>query len=126
MPAATINGQAYNGTVFDAETVRRAPVEAKIIPVPITTVLIGRDGTRNKMTYGLKYRFEYSWSTVPQATRDALWAVRALIGTFPLIHIDGITYTVQIEQENDYDERVEVTMPSGVRHYTIKLVMHQP
>lgn len=126
MPAVTINSLTFNGTVFDLESVRRAPDPAGIIAVPTVNILVGRDGTRNKMYYGNKYKFVYEWKKVPQTTRDALWAIRALTGTFPLIHIDVVTYTVQIEEESDYDEVVDHTIPGQGRYYNIKLVMHQP
>lgn len=125
MPAVTINSLAYNGTIYDLETVRRAPIEAKPVRVPITTILVGRDGTRNKMHYGYKLRFELPWKMVPQTTRDALWALTAVSATFPYIHIDSVTYTVQLETESDYDESVAVTFPNGARYYDINLVLWQ-
>ena len=120
MPAVTINGLDYGGSVFDLDTVRRRPVEAKIIAMPITNILVGRDGTRNKMYYATQYRFEYEWRKVPQTTRDALWAVTQITTVFTIVHIDSVTYAVQIEAEDDYDESVSVTMPNGVRYYDIK------
>jgi hypothetical protein len=127
MPAVTINAVSFAGDIFsNPTTVRRAPVEAKPIAIPVTNILIGRDGTRNKMDYGNKLRFELEWQKVPQFTRDALWAIRALSGTFAYVHIDSVSYTVQIETEGDYDEAVDHTWPSGARYYNIKLVLHQP
>jgi hypothetical protein len=126
MPAVTINSLLYAGTVYDLDAVRRAPVEAKPVRMPITNILVGRDGTRNKMDYGFKLRFELTWDQpAPQATRDALWALTAVSATFPYIHIDSVAYTVQLETESDYDESVAVTFPNGSRYYTIKLILHQ-
>src|SRR5687768_1336371 len=119
MPAVTINSLAFNGTVFDLETVRRAPVEAKPIIIPMTNILIGRDGTRNKMHYGSKLRFELEWKKVPQTTRDALWGIAQLSGMFPYVHIDAVSRTVQIETESDYDESVDHTIAGQGRYYNI-------
>lgn len=125
MPAVTINSLLYGGTIFDLESVRRAPIEAKPVRVPITNVLIGRDGTRNKMHYGFKQRFELTWDLAPQVTRDALWTLTGVSAAFPYIHIDGVTYTVQLETDGDYDESVAVVFPNGARYYAITLIMHQ-
>ncbi len=86
MPAVTINARsASSGAVTDAESVRRAPIEAKPVRVPITNVLVGKDGTRNKMHYGFKLRFELEWQKVPQATRDALWTLSGVSATFTYV-----------------------------------------
>jgi hypothetical protein len=126
MPAVTINAVPYAGQPSDLESVLRAPIEAKRIPVPITFILVGLDGTRNKMSYGTKYRYEYEWKKVPQATRDALWTAFAITATFSIIHIDSVTYTVQFEEEGDWSEGVDHTTPDGSRYYNISLKMHQP
>jgi len=127
MPNVTINAVPFTGDIFSNPlTVRRAPIEAKIIAIPIANILIGRDGTRNKMHYGTKFRFELDWQKVPQFTRDALWTIRALTGTFTYVHIDAVSYTVQIETESDYTEAVDHVWPAGARYYNITLGLHQP
>lgn len=127
MPAITISGVPYAGTIFDLESVLRAPVEAKPVRIPIATILIGRDGTRNKMFYGTKLRFEVAWRMVPQATRNTLWAAfgSAAGVTFTYIHIDGNSYTVQFEEEGDYDESVAATFPNASRYYDITMIFHE-
>jgi hypothetical protein len=127
MPAITISGVLYAGTIFDLVSVRRAPVECKPVRIPIATILVGRDGTRNKMFYGSKLRFKATWSLAPQATRDVLWSAfnSAAAVSFPFIHIDGVTYTVQFEEEGDYDESVAVTFPDGSRYYDITMTFHE-
>lgn len=126
MPAVTINTVPFAGTIFDLESVLRAPVEAKPVWIPITNILVGRDGTRNTMRYGGKWRFVLTWKLAPQHTRDVLaQAAMALTTPFAYIHIDSLTYTVQLETESDYDESVAAVFPNGNRYYDLTFTMHQ-
>ena len=75
MPNVTINAVPFTGDIFSNPlAVRRAPIEAKIIAIPITNILVGRNGTRNKMDYGTKHRFELDGGVKGEVAFSGSWA----------------------------------------------------
>lgn len=126
MPTVTINAVVYSGQPGDDESIPRAPIEALLIVNPITHILEGLDGTRNKMDYGDKYEFKYTWKKVPQATRDAIWVAHLITIPFNITHHNLAVYSVQFETKTDYNETVDHTIPGGLRYYNIDVLMHEP
>jgi hypothetical protein len=124
MPAVTLNGVSFAGTVYDANTVRRAPQHVNPRPRKISTVLVGREGTRNQMLYGTKTDYELIWEQVAETTRAAVRAVFDLTSTFTAILPQG-TVTVQCEGE-DYKEDHVLTFPDGTRFFNVTLTLRQP
>ena len=126
MPAVTLNGNAFNGTVSDADSVRRAPQKATPKPRKVGKTLEAASGARTFMYRGGKTDWELAWEKVPEVTRAAVRAVFDLTTTFPYIDPSGASWTVQCE-ETDYQEELDVTLPDGTtRYYNVRLTVRQP
>ena len=126
MPPVTLNGIAFSGTVYDAETTPRAPQEITPSPQKAGVVLTAADGTerivlRNSGTP--REHFELTWSRVPSATRNAVRTVFDLSATFTAVLPSG-TYSVQCRLD-DYRERINIIAPGGTEYYDVSLQIHQ-
>lgn len=131
MPAVTLNGVSFAGSVHAAESVPRAPQIVTPKPRKIGIVLEAADGSRaliQQTTSGGtpidKTDHELRWNRVPEATRAAVAAIFDLTTTFTAVLPQG-TFTVQCEME-DYTEDLDIAIPGPVYYYNVTLTLRQP
>jgi len=128
MPTISLNGTSFAGTVYDLDSVIKAPTEMpKLEAEKIGPVLVGENGARTYIQFGQKNKWTITWKRVPEATRAAVKTVFDLTTTFAFIHPNSTTYTVQCEP-GDYTEECDsaATLPNGTYYYNLTLVVRQP
>lgn len=125
MPAATLNGVSFAGTVYDLETVVRAP--QKITPQPewAGAEWAAADGTPIVVKRGSAPRdaWQLEWERVPVATRDAVRAIFNLGTTFTAVLL-GSTVTAQCGLK-DYTEGLNIAIPGPIYYYNVTLLIRK-
>ncbi len=125
MPAVTLNGTSFAGTVNDAETVRWAPTKVEPKPRKIGELVEGPDGQRTWVHRAAKTDYLLTWDQpAPTYTRDQIKAIFDLTTTFSAVLPSG-TVTVQCE-EQDYSAEHAFTLPDGREYWTVTLLLRQP
>lgn len=130
MPAITLNATSFAGTVFDADSVLRAPTQMPKLEIDkIGPVLVAENGARTFIRFGQKARWAITWKRVPDATRAAVKAVFDLTSTFVFVDSGGTSHTVQCEP-GDYTEECDTgaTLPTSppTYYYDVTLVVREP
>lgn len=126
MPAVTLNSVSFAGSIFDADTVRRAPQKVNRQPEKVEVVLRSANGTLSRMHYANKGVWELTWEQVPETTRAAVKALYDLTADFSAVVPDG-TFTVQ-SHNGDYREDQVLAIPgvsAPTYYFTVTLTIRQ-
>jgi hypothetical protein len=120
MPAVTLNGTSFAGTVWDADSVVRAPQEINPDPVWPGQEWTAADGTPIVVRSGsVRNSWTLSWKRVPAATVTAVQAVFALSTTFSATLL-GSTITAQCGL-HDYTQTLDIAIPGPTYYYNVSL-----
>lgn len=123
MPAATLNSTSFAGSIFDAESIRRAPQKITPKPYKVGKTLVGPNGQRARVHRAAKSDWLLEWDKAPEVTRAAVRVIFDLTTTFSVTLLGG-TYTVQCEDE-DYSEELTDELPDGRCYYRVTLLVRQ-
>jgi hypothetical protein len=114
MPAITLDGNAYTGTMADARnnssSILIAPQRGSKKPKRAGVVLEAPNGALTLMHRGYKNVFTLEWGGVPEFTRAALESVARRSSSCVLIFA-STSYSV-ICKDGDYGEKLAFTTPS--------------
>lgn len=116
MAVALLNGSAFYPSNIQ-ETITR-----------IGTGTVARNGTRRFQHRGFKRRFDLTWKDAPESVLIALRTIAVLTTTFAFVHTNGVSYTVQCEDDVlQADVAFVGAGPGGapVLYYSIKLTLYE-
>lgn len=125
MPAVTLNGTSFAGTVFDSDSVVRAPQVVTPQPQWPGDSWQMADGSPVVVRAASAPReaWELRWNRVPEATRAAVRAVFNVAGTFSAT-ILGVTYTVQCPNDG-YSQELDIAIPGPTYYFNLTLKVQQ-
>jgi hypothetical protein len=128
MPAVTLNGVVFNGTMLDAKnnsgSVRIAPQKLYPTYSKPGKVFVAPNGARTLVQRGVKKVWHLEWQQTTPLTQASIETIAQLSTTFTMV-IGASSITVQCE-DGDYDVEPVLTMPSGAVFYDAKLLLHEP
>jgi len=130
MPAVTLNSTSFAGTVYDTESVRRAPFSVDVDAEKPGIELLAEDGTQTIILFNSgtpKRTWTIMWKRIPETTRAAVYTIFLLATTFAFVDPVGTSHTVQCGLKA-YTEKTdtEASLPNGTRYFDVTLVVREP
>jgi hypothetical protein len=127
MPAVTLNGVSYNGTMQDA---RNNSGSVRIMPQDISrtfkqygTTLVAPNGVRTKILRASRSDWKLEWKQTTELTVGSIGTV-ALLSTAWTAVILGASLTV-IAEDGDYEQTLALVTPDGTRWWDVSLTLHE-
>lgn len=131
MPACTINGTAFSGTVHDSDSILRAPMRITPRDAKIGPLLTLADGSEMQMIRvspnnptGHREWWELEWQRVPRATYDAVRAIGRLNTTFTFV-FEGVSYTGQCLDQDWAGQQDDDAVLIDRRYYDLTLTIRR-
>jgi hypothetical protein len=85
---------------------------------------VAASGARNRVERNvIKRVWTISWEATNQATMQTMRTIARLMTTFALVDLEGVSYTVQTEDE--FAPEFAYTSAAGVNHWNVELTLYQ-
>jgi hypothetical protein len=122
MSALVINGVTYNGAGGNPHPPSKAPFTLK----RIGRTLVAANGARTFVDRGTDKRvWVLSWENADPADRTAVRALALLSTTFTFTDEEGVSYTVQVEEDDAYTHEPSFTKSDNGLLYDLSITLRQ-
>jgi hypothetical protein len=123
--ALTINGTTFDGHPSGSgNQVAWLPTGITPAEQKIGATLVAASGARNRVERNvIKRVWTISWEATNQATMQTVRTIARLMTTFTLVDLEGVSYTVQTEDE--FAPEFAYTSAAGVNHWNVELTLYQ-